>query len=26
MFPFLFLVVLFQLWYIRRGEGGKGVA
>ncbi len=26
MFPFLFLVVLFQLWYIRRGEGSKGVA
>ncbi len=26
MFPFLFLVVLFQLWYIRRGESGKGVA
>lgn len=23
MFPVLFLVVLFQLWYIRRGEGGK---
>ncbi|HSB69140.1 MAG TPA: sugar ABC transporter permease [Candidatus Methylomirabilis sp.] len=22
MFPVLFLVVLFQLWYIRRGEGG----
>ena len=21
MFPFLFLVVVFQLWYIRRGEG-----
>ena len=26
MFPFLFLVVLFQLWYVRRGEGGKGGA
>ena len=26
MFPVLFLVVLFQLWYIRRGEGGKGGA
>ncbi len=26
MFPFLFLVVIFQLWYIRRGESGKGVA
>lgn len=26
MFPFLFLVVIFQLWYIRRGEGGRGVA
>jgi len=24
MFPFLFLVVVFQLWYIRRGESGKG--
>ncbi len=23
MFPFLFLVVVFQLWYIRRGEGVK---
>lgn len=22
MFPVLFMVVLFQLWYIRRGEGG----
>jgi multiple sugar transport system permease protein len=21
MFPFLFLVVVFQLWYVRRGEG-----
>jgi multiple sugar transport system permease protein len=21
MFPFLFLVVAFQLWYVRRGEG-----
>ena len=21
MFPFLFLVVLFQLWYVRRGDG-----
>ncbi|MBI2456307.1 MAG: sugar ABC transporter permease [candidate division NC10 bacterium] len=26
MFPFLFLVVIFQLWYIRRGEGGRGGA
>jgi multiple sugar transport system permease protein len=26
MFPFLFLVVVFQLWYIRRGESGKGAA
>jgi multiple sugar transport system permease protein len=26
MFPFLFLLVLGQLWYIRRGEGGKGGA
>jgi len=26
MFPVLFLVVLFQLWYIRRGEGRKGGA
>ncbi|MBI2116439.1 MAG: sugar ABC transporter permease [candidate division NC10 bacterium] len=26
MFPFLFLVVIFQLWYIRRGEGGRGSA
>ncbi|HSD50699.1 MAG TPA: sugar ABC transporter permease [Candidatus Methylomirabilis sp.] len=26
MFPVLFLVVLFQLWYIRRGEGGKDVS
>ena len=26
MFPVLFMVVLFQLWYIRRGEGGKGGA
>ena len=26
MFPFLFLVVLFQLWYVRCGEGGKGEA
>jgi multiple sugar transport system permease protein len=26
MFPVLFLVVLFQLWYIRRGEGGKEVS
>lgn len=26
MFPFLFLVVIFQLWYIRRGEGSRGVA
>jgi multiple sugar transport system permease protein len=25
MFPFLFLVVIYQLWYIRRGEGGRGV-
>jgi multiple sugar transport system permease protein len=24
MFPILFLVVLFQLWYIRRGGAGKG--
>jgi len=24
MFPMLFLVVLFQLWYIRRGDSGKG--
>ena len=24
MFPFLFLIVVFQLWYIRRGEGAKG--
>jgi len=23
MFPFLFLIVIFQLWYIRRGEGVK---
>jgi multiple sugar transport system permease protein len=23
MFPFLFLIVIFQLWYIRRGEGLK---
>ena len=23
MFPFLFLIVIFQLWYIRRGEEGK---
>lgn len=23
MFPFLFLIVVFQLWYIRRGEGLK---
>jgi multiple sugar transport system permease protein len=23
MFPFLFLVVVFQLWYIRRGEGAR---
>jgi len=26
MFPFLFWVVLLQLWYIRRGQGGKGGA
>jgi multiple sugar transport system permease protein len=26
MFPFLFWVVLLQLWYIRRGAGGKGGA
>lgn len=26
MFPFLFLVVLFQLWYIRLGGGGRGEA
>jgi multiple sugar transport system permease protein len=26
MFPVLFLVVLFQLWYIRRGETRKGGA
>ncbi len=25
MFPFLFLAVVFQLWYIRRGEGREGV-
>jgi multiple sugar transport system permease protein len=25
MFPFLFLVVIYQLWYIRRSEGGRGV-
>ena len=26
MFPFLFLVVVFQLWYVRRGESRKGAA
>jgi multiple sugar transport system permease protein len=26
MFPFLFLVVLFQLWYLRRSQDGKGGA
>ena len=26
MFPVLFLVVLFQLWYIRRGQDGEGAS
>ena len=26
MFPILFIVVLFQLWYIRRGDSGAGRA